>query len=47
MAVDIKNKSTEKEIEKRLLSAMLDSLYTQEYIDINVYKKVKAEIKKS
>ena len=41
------DKSTEEEIKRRLLTAMLDSLYTQEFIDINVYKKVKAEIKKS
>jgi hypothetical protein len=51
MAVDTlelnTDKSTEEEIKRRLLTAMLDSLYTQEFIDINVYKKVKAEIKKS
>ena len=50
MAVDIKeintDKSTEEEIEKRLLTSMLDSLYKNNHIDINVYKKVKADIKK-
>lgn len=51
MAVDIlelnTDKSTEEEIRKKLMIAMLDSLYTQKFIDINVYKKVKAEIEKS
>lgn len=51
MAVEIKelniNNSTEDEIKDKLMIAMLESLYNNKMIDINVYKKVKAEIEKS
>lgn len=43
----IEDKQLDKEIERRVLSAMLKSLYKNKYIDINVYKKVEAEINKS
>jgi len=48
LAVELKEKnSTKDEIREKLMVAMLESLYKQEMIDINVYKKVKAEIERS
>ena len=39
--------STEEKIREKLMMAMLESLYKQNMIDVNIYKKVKAEIRKS
>lgn len=46
VVAEVTNKTTEEEIKKRLLAAMLDSLHKNNYIDGAVYKKVKADIKK-
>lgn len=48
MVAGVKEKNTtDEEVKEKLMMAMLESLFKKDMIDANVYKKVKAEIKRS
>ena len=48
LVAGVKEKNTtDEEVKEKLMMAMLESLFKKDMIDANVYKKVKAEIKRS